>query len=153
MSEQFIGEQTTKHFVIQKLRSASLSHPISPPSSSISSILIAHCPPKSLKSGLWTDAETNMLRSAVENYGMHEWKKCSVYLGTRTAKQCRDRWFNCLQPDMDKTPFSEKEDQVIIEQRKKIGNQWSMIAELLSKRTPSSVKNRWYSHLSKISSL
>jgi hypothetical protein len=66
---------------------------------------------------------------------------------TRTSKQCRERWFDRLAPELKRTPFEPWEDEIISEKQREVGNKWSVIANYLPGRSPGAVKNRWYSGL------
>jgi hypothetical protein len=100
--------------------------------------------------GVWSQEETKKLLLAIQIYGNNNWKKCSNFIQSRTSKQCRDKWFTCLQPGLNKAAFQEWEDHIILIQHKIIGNKWALIAQHLPGRNGTSVKNRWYSYLSKL---
>jgi hypothetical protein len=136
------------HQQVQRIIVRQSSEHHSRPSNSLSSLLI-NKGSQTISVGVWRQEEAEKLVSAVKIYGNKDWKKCSDFIGSRTPKQCRDKWIDCLQPDIKKTSFQEWEDQLIIIQHQIIGNKWSMIASSLPGRTSSSVKNRWYSNLSK----
>lgn len=97
--------------------------------------------------GAWTQQEDEMLKSAIAHLGAKKWQDICKFVPTRTSKQCRERWFNCLDPNIKHGAFEPWEDQIIIEKQKELGNHWSAIARCLPGRSPGSVKNRWYSGL------
>lgn len=97
--------------------------------------------------GVWTREEDDKLRAAVMASKPVMWEVVARSVEGRSPKQCRERWMYRLHPDLKKTPFEHWEDQVIYEQKKKIGNRWTQIAAQLPGRTSCSVKNRWYTVL------
>ena len=48
----------------------------------------------------------------------------------RIGKQCRERWFNHLDPSLKKGGWTEEEDAVLVEAQSKWGNSWTKIAKL-----------------------
>ncbi len=46
----------------------------------------------------------------------------------RTGKQCRERWFNHLDPQLKKGPWTDEEDHTLIAAQRRIGNSWTKIA-------------------------
>lgn len=60
----------------------------------------------------------------------------------RTSKQCRERWCHHLNPDINKGPYTEQEDETILKVHEKLGNKWSLIAAKLPGRTENSIKIR-----------
>ena len=97
--------------------------------------------------GTWSLEEDEALRNAVSGSKPIFWDVVAKAVRGRTPKQCRERWMYRLQPELKKTPFEKWEDDLIFEQKKKIGNRWTQIAMQLPGRTSCSVKNRWYTVL------
>lgn len=97
--------------------------------------------------GSWNQQEDDLLISAVHQLGPKKWTDIAKFVPTRTSKQCRERWFNRLCPDIKHEPFEPWEDQIILSKQKEIGNRWSIIARELPGRSTNAIKNRWYSGL------
>jgi hypothetical protein len=95
----------------------------------------------------WTAEEDEAIVKWVENHGPRGWATLAVRLPGRLPKQCRERWVNSLDPDVVRKPWSNEEDQIVIEKHEQWGNKWAMIASLLPGRSDNNVKNRWNSIL------
>ena len=88
--------------------------------------------------------EDMKLKQLVQQYGQDSWKEIAFLMGNnRNARQCRERWKDYFSVDYNKSPFSEVEDKLIIEQAEKLGHKWFQIAKMLVNRSNVQVKNRW----------
>ena len=103
----------------------------------------------SLIKGSWTREEDEAIINFVKENGTKNWAKLADILPGRLGKQCRERWRNHLDPNVNRSPWTPEEDQILIEMHEKLGNQWVKIAEKLNNRSDNCVKNRWNSTLKK----
>lgn len=62
----------------------------------------------------------------------------------RTAKQCRERWLNNVNPNINRGPWTVEEDQLIIHYSTLHPNKWAFIAKQLDRRTENAVKLRFF---------
>jgi hypothetical protein len=80
-------------------------------------------------------------------HGARNWALLASHMPNRTAKQCRERWHNHLNPSINRGPWSLEEDVTLVRKQLELGNRWADIARYLPGRTDTLVKNRWNTSL------
>jgi len=68
-------------------------------------------------------------------------------LNKRSAKQCRERWHNHLDPEIRKDPIIDEEEKKVFQLHQKYGNKWAQIAGEMKGRTDNTIKNHFHSTL------
>lgn len=108
---------------------------------------------KALRPGLvkghWTKEEDEYLlklmkESQIRN-GKYNWADIASNIDGRNAKQCRERWNLNLDPSINRSPWTDDEDALLMKLHVSYGGRWSLIAKGLNGRTENAVKTRYHS--------
>jgi hypothetical protein len=100
--------------------------------------------------GRWTPEEDAKLIELVKKYGTKNWRFIASHLRGRLPKQCRERWYNQLDPTIKKDSLSAEEWDVLKRYHEKLGNRWSEISKYIPGRTANQLKNHWNTMLRRL---
>ena len=85
------------------------------------------------KGGVWKNTEDEILKAAVMKYGMNQWARIASLLVRKSAKQCKARWFEWLDPSIKKTAWTREEEEKLLHYAKIMPNQWRTIAPMIGR--------------------
>jgi hypothetical protein len=103
-----------------------------------------------VRTGKWTEDEDLKLQYSVQMHGGKDWAAIAVMVPGRTKQQCNSRWFQVLDPNIDRAngrtgKWTEDEDlklQGAVQMHG--GKDWAAISALVPGRTRSQCCNRWH---------
>ncbi|CAG8752856.1 13932_t:CDS:2, partial [Acaulospora morrowiae] len=80
--------------------------------------------------GRFSSEEDEKLLEYINKHGVGKWQDVAGHVGTRSEKQCRERYYGHLAPGVNKLPFTENEIKKIRELREE-GYKWAEISRRL----------------------
>jgi len=97
-----------------------------------------------LRKGAWSSREDSIILDC-RRAGIVRWAEIARHVSGRIGKQCRERWYNHLNPEIVKGEWGEDESSQLLDLYYKFGPRWVRIAKRMRGRTENSVKNHWNS--------
>lgn len=82
---------------------------------------------------MWKNTEDEILKAAVMKYGKNQWARISSLLVRKSAKQCKARWYEWLDPSIKKTEWSREEEEKLLHLAKLMPTQWRTIAPIVGR--------------------
>ncbi|KAK7702767.1 hypothetical protein SLS57_011205 [Botryosphaeria dothidea] len=96
-----------------------------------------------LRKGPWDPSEDRRLAIGVKEYGV-QWPLVAEEVGTRSADQCAKRWQHSLDPSLDRSKWTEEEEEKLLKAVEKHGRAWKLIqTEYFPGRATNNVKNKY----------
>jgi len=86
-----------------------------------------------IKGGVWKNTEDEILKAAVMKYGKNQWSRIASLLSRKSAKQCKARWYEWLDPSIKKTEWTKDEDEKLLHLAKIMPTQWRTIAPIVGR--------------------
>jgi hypothetical protein len=86
--------------------------------------------------------EDSLLTAAVRELGTSNWSDIAMAVPGRSGRQCRERWNNYANPNLNKEQWTSSEDTLLLEKSEELGSKWSLIAGFFKRRAKNDVRNR-----------
>lgn len=105
---------------------------------------------------IWEKIHDNYLLELTSKYKEKNWTKISNEMQKAfkdqeySAKKCRERWYNCVDPSLDKSSLTQIEELLLFAFHNEYKTKWSLIAQHLPNRNSGKVKNNFSSFIRKV---
>lgn len=91
----------------------------------------------------FTSEEDEKMRRLIDQLGLGNWTKVAESMQGRTARQCRERYNNYLNPSLRHGEWSKEEDELLFKLYGRYGANWNVISQRFQNRSRISIRNRY----------
>jgi hypothetical protein len=81
------------------------------------------------------------LVAVVRRHGSKSWPTVARQMPGRTPRQCRERWTNYINPNLDHSPLTPEEERAVEEKFNEYGPRWQIISSFFPGRSRNFLKN------------
>ncbi|OHT05553.1 hypothetical protein TRFO_26617 [Tritrichomonas foetus] len=86
------------------------------------------------------EEDEKLLRLQKQQY---DWNEISRQLGNRSARQCRERFQNYLDPELNTSNWTPDEDELLLQKESEMGKKWKKMMPYFQNRSNVNIKNRF----------
>jgi Myb-like DNA-binding protein FlbD len=101
---------------------------------------------------VWKYIEEQKLIQFIATNPNCDWNKCSSFVGTRSAKQCKEKWRSSINPQFKRGFWFREEQLIIFEELIKGNISWVGISSKMAHRSNSAVRNYFFNSIEKLKS-
>ena len=98
----------------------------------------------------WTAEEDKSIKDNIIEYG-EDWDKIALNIKGRTSRECKSRYYNHLQSNIDRSKFTFEDEVKLLKLHDEIGGRWYEIAKSFPGRTPHMLRHLYESKLKELS--
>jgi hypothetical protein len=103
----------------------------------------AHYPGIHIVRSKFTPDEDARLRAIVAEKGTADWALIADLMPQRDSRQCKERWFHYLSPNLADRPWTKAEDAILEAKVAECGHKWKLFEAFFPGRVDISIKNRF----------
>jgi hypothetical protein len=92
----------------------------------------------------FTAAEDTHLLAVISQGTLNDWTEVAKEMPGRTARQCRERWNNYVNPEITTVPWTEEEELLLARKHSELGSRWGAILHWFPGRSKNQLKNHWF---------
>jgi hypothetical protein len=89
--------------------------------------MAAYFSPFSLARRKFCREEDDALKVLVKENGTQDWIKVASLMPQRDSRQCKERWFHYLAPELVQSPWNQEEDTLLLTKVAEFGHKWEII--------------------------